>query len=415
MPHHTSPEPETQAHTGVSMHRPRDQPDLTTGPASRVGPVKTVRLRVDLRNVAPTVLRVVDVPAAATLAELHEVLQAVVGWQNFHLHEFTAGQTTYGLADPDGPAGQVDETTVQVGDLPERFSYLYDFGDGWEHDIAVMGVGADRPGCVYGEGQCPPEDCGGPQGYANLVKVLADPTDAEHHQMRRWAGDWPDTDFDQAAADTRARWAIGEVPPTVRLLLDMLREPVRLTPGGRLPRVLVRQVQDQRPDWHPLGRPARIEEDLRPLAVAHDLFRTVGLLRLRNGTLHQTRAAGDDLQVVRRLRSWFSPNTLQTAVTRLAITVLATGGPQAVDQLAATVHKMLDRRSTHSDGTAITEEDVHKTLYQLSPVLTALDLIIQSEWRTRARTWIWTAGPAARSLLPGTATLADHVTVPAPH
>jgi hypothetical protein len=38
--------------------------------------VNTARLRVVLRDVEPAVARVIDVPASATLPELHELLQA---------------------------------------------------------------------------------------------------------------------------------------------------------------------------------------------------------------------------------------------------------------------------------------------------------------------------------------------------
>ena len=87
-------------------------------------------------------------------------------------------------------------------------------------------------------------------------------------------------DFDQDETDRYVRQAVGEVPASVRMLLDLTAGGVKLTPGGRLPRALVRQVQEQRPQWYPLDRPASIEEDLLPLAVLHDLMRSVGLLRL---------------------------------------------------------------------------------------------------------------------------------------
>jgi hypothetical protein len=47
-----------------------------------------VRLKVELAEVRPRVWRRVEVPAAATLAELHEVLQEAMAWTDSHLHEF---------------------------------------------------------------------------------------------------------------------------------------------------------------------------------------------------------------------------------------------------------------------------------------------------------------------------------------
>ena len=65
--------------------------------------------------------------------------------------------------------------TMLLADLGAEFEYLYDFGDGWTHDVEVLGPGGSAPGCVDGHGACPPEDCGGPGGYAELLDVLADP------------------------------------------------------------------------------------------------------------------------------------------------------------------------------------------------------------------------------------------------
>ena len=209
-----------------------------------------------------------DVPAAVTLPEVHDVLQVAIGWTDSHLHEFeTATGLRYGRPDPDfdDDSGQVrDETTATLRDLPPRFTYRYDFGDGWEHDVEVTGRGDPAPGCVDGEGACPPEDCGGPHGYAELLEALADPAHPDHDHLSGWAATWSPTwtDDDRGEADRLVRATVGQVPASVRLLLDLIGDTVRLTPGGRLPRALVRAVQDQRPGWAWSSRPAALEEDL---------------------------------------------------------------------------------------------------------------------------------------------------------
>ena len=228
--------------------------------------VKTTRLRVALCDVEPTVARVIDVPASATLPELHELLQAAIGWTDSHLHQFVTSEATYGMEIPGGdvwPEDQRDETGALLVDLGARFEYLYDFGDGWTHDVEVLGPGGPAPGCVDGYGACPPEDCGGPGGYAELLDVLADPAHPEHEHMRGWVGNRL-RPFDRTATDQRVRQVVGEVPESVRLLLDLAADGVRLTPGGRLPRTVVRSIQQHRPHWHPLGRPAATEDDCRP-------------------------------------------------------------------------------------------------------------------------------------------------------
>lgn len=173
--------------------------------------MKTTRLRVVLCDVEPALARVIDVPAAATLPELHDLLQAAIGWTNSHLHQFVTPEATYGMAIPGEdvwPEDQRDETGARLADLGDRFEYLYDFGDGWTHDVELLGPGGAAPGCVDGYGACPPEDCGGPDGYAELLDTLADPNHPDHDEMRGWVGNRL-RPFDAAAADQRVRRVVG--------------------------------------------------------------------------------------------------------------------------------------------------------------------------------------------------------------
>jgi hypothetical protein len=364
--------------------------------------VKTTRLRVVLCDVEPALARVIDVPAAATLPELHDLLQAAIGWTNSHLHQFVTPEATYGMDIPWGdvwPEDQRDETAARLADLGDRFEYLYDLGDGWTHDVEVLGPGGAAPGCLDGYGACPPEDCGGPGGYAQLLDTLADPAHPDHAEMRRWVGSRL-RPFDLAATDQRVRRVVGEVPESVRLLIDLVGDGVKLTPGGRLPRTVVRSMQQRRPDWYPLGRPAAIEDDLWPLVTLHDLLRRVGLLRLRHGELTCTRAADDDLAVVRRLRSGFEPNTFGTKITELTIGVLAANGPLPLAQLATRVHQLLGY-GWQLDGQPVTGEDLRIAIGRQSPIMEGLDLINTSNRHA------WTVGRSAQSLLPGATTLAE--------
>ena len=362
--------------------------------------MRTTRLRVTMREVAPKVERVIDVPAAITLDDLHEVLQVALGWTDSHLHQFRTDDATYAVPFEawDEAEAEVDERGVRLSSLPRSFVYAYDFGDGWEHDIEVLGRGDDLPGCVGGVGPCPPEDCGGPHGYTELRQSLADARHPEHESMGAWVGDRL-RPFDREDTSRRVRDAVGAVPDSVRLVLDLLADGVKLTPGGTLPRVVVRAVQDSRPDWSPLGRQASIEEDLYPLAVLHDLLRHVGLLRLANGVLRATKAAGDETETVRRLRSWFGPQEFSTMVAERGVALLEARGPMPVSQLASEVFRLLGH-GWQRGGQPITAHDVEQELHSLSAQLQALDLIE----RNRSS---WSPGPSARSLLPGATLLAD--------
>lgn len=360
--------------------------------------MRTSRLRITLRDVSPAVTRVIDVPATSTLPELHDLLQAALGWTDSHLHQFVAGDRTYGVADSEwGGELHEDEADVKLRDQPARFVYLYDLGDCWEHDVEILGPGGDRPGCVDGEGGCPPEDCGGAPGHEELLAVLDDPDHERHHEMREWAGELPT--FDRVATDGLLRQTVGEVPASVRLVLELLAGGVKLTPGGRLPRSIVRQVQEQRPQWYPLGRPASVEEDLFPLAVLHEMLRHVGLLRLATGVLAPTRAAADDAEVIRRLRRWFEPDGFDDILAGVTVAVVTTSGPVGRAELAARVHPLLDERWS-LNGRRLTTDDVESAITRLEAQLEALDLV-EGDWRT------WRAGPSARTLLPRATALAQ--------
>jgi hypothetical protein len=106
-----------------------------------------------------------------------------MGWQDCHLHGFNTAGERYGMQIDDYPAEELDEKAVTVAravGTAERFTYEYDFGDSWEHEVMVeakwpIPMGLKFAVCLDGANACPPEDCGGPGGYEELLRVLADP------------------------------------------------------------------------------------------------------------------------------------------------------------------------------------------------------------------------------------------------
>ena len=171
---------------------------------SSKAPTDVYQLKVTLRIVRPPVWRRFVVPSDISLSKLHHILQAVMGWTDSHLYGFTAGRTSY------GEPGQMPDlrsarTAKLASILPAKGSkllYEYDFGDGWQHDIVVEAIlqpagGMRYPVCVAGKRACPPEDCGGPYGYAELLEALRDPEHPEHEDRVDWIGDG----FDPEAFD----------------------------------------------------------------------------------------------------------------------------------------------------------------------------------------------------------------------
>jgi len=176
----------------------------TTGTAGSL-----VRLKVTLRGIRPPVWRRLLVPGAITLRHLHVAIQAAMGWEECHLHVFDVGGRDYG--DPDDGDDVADERGLTLDTLVKsgvaRFAYTYDFGDGWQHAIVVEGrqppdEGRTYPACIAGKRRCPPEDCGGPWGYRDLLAILADPSQPDHAEQLEWIGGAFDPeDFSVAAAD----------------------------------------------------------------------------------------------------------------------------------------------------------------------------------------------------------------------
>jgi hypothetical protein len=163
---------------------------------------KVVSLKVTLRDTKPPVWRRLLVPGETTLADLHRAIQAAMGWEDYHLHTFDIAGRQYG--DPGAVDDVADETRVTLNGLIKsgvtRFAYTYDFGDNWDHALVIEkslpAVEAlSRPICTAGKRKCPPEDCGGPWGYRELLDVLADPAHPEHAERREWLGE----DFDPRA------------------------------------------------------------------------------------------------------------------------------------------------------------------------------------------------------------------------
>jgi hypothetical protein len=167
------------------------------------------QIKVRLLGVAkPPVWRRLQLRVDTRLDQLHEILQAALGWENYHMHVFSFGEEEFGIP---GPGLRFsDERQVTLGELIHlgaRFRYTYDFGDNWEHEVTVEALlDADPdthyPVLVTAKGACPPEDCGGPWGYANLREILANPDHDEHQDMLEWLGLDNASEFDPAAVAT---------------------------------------------------------------------------------------------------------------------------------------------------------------------------------------------------------------------
>jgi hypothetical protein len=157
------------------------------------------QLKVTLLGTNPPVWRRLVVPANMTLAQLHDVLQSAMGWEDSHMHEFSVGHRRFGRPNPEdrlmGMPSVENERMVDLSSVLGRVGakaiYTYDFGDSWEHGIVLeKRLPADPnmmyPVCVDGQLACPPEDCGGIPGFYDLVEALSDPSHKRHEEMLDW-------------------------------------------------------------------------------------------------------------------------------------------------------------------------------------------------------------------------------------
>lgn len=193
-------------------------------PRSSRLPRTTYQLRVALKGARPPIWRRFQVSPAMNLSGLHDVLQAVMGWHDSHLHMFIKGRRRFTLPnpwldDPD-PFGKplfLDERKYRIDELLTRekdwMEYEYDFGDSWYHRITLQKIlprdpAVRLPVCISGGRACPPEDCGGTWGFYENLAILADPDHEEHEDI----AEWMDPDFDPET------FSVEEVNVTLRAM-----------------------------------------------------------------------------------------------------------------------------------------------------------------------------------------------------
>jgi len=184
---------------------------------------RVYQLNLTLKGIRPPIWRRVQVPGTLSLAAFHDMIQTVFGWTDSHLHQFHIGGASYGQPDDfDEPVEDESAVTLAkaLGARTKRFLYVYDFGDNWEHEVAVEKIvagnsGGERPLCLGGKRRRPPEDCGGPLGYHNFLEAIRSPAHEEHEAMLEWVGGSFDAEaFDLAAvnralvAAPKAGWSV---------------------------------------------------------------------------------------------------------------------------------------------------------------------------------------------------------------
>jgi hypothetical protein len=164
-----------------------------------------VRICVTLLDVDPAIWRRIDVPASFSLKDLHDILQILMGWADYHLHHFQIGDRRYGELTPEDP-DLLDQRALKLSALAANggraFEYVYDYGDNWRCMVVLEAITPASPTAPYphlieGARRGPPEDVGGPWGYVKFIEAMADPKHARHPELREWiGGDFDPSHFD---------------------------------------------------------------------------------------------------------------------------------------------------------------------------------------------------------------------------
>lgn len=181
--------------------------------ASQAAEPRVHEMKVTLDGSTPAIWRRIQVASDVSLARLHRILQATMGWAGLYHHQFIIRGRYYGRPDPDGEVH--DDRRIKLGQVvmraPSRFTYEYDFGDGWMHGVMVEKIlprepEAYYPLCVAGERACPPEDVGGLYGYYDFLDALQNAAVAGHDSAVDWIGGQFNPDaFDLDTVNRRLR------------------------------------------------------------------------------------------------------------------------------------------------------------------------------------------------------------------
>lgn len=161
---------------------------------------RIARVKIQLDDWQPAIWRRVEVPLTATLKALHDVIQAAMPFEDYHLFEFRADGKRYAIPDPEWDSLR-DRTysakTMRLGTLIDggitELTYTYDFGDDWRHAVTIEATADADPAVEYpryidGARRAPPEDVGGIPGFELFLDAIVDPQHEQHRELSRWHG-----------------------------------------------------------------------------------------------------------------------------------------------------------------------------------------------------------------------------------
>ncbi len=161
------------------------------------------QLKIFLDGITPKIWRRFLVKDNISFHDLHNVIQLIMGWGNYHLYSFYINKEEIGMPDPEFRSELTNAKKIKLRDklsLKQKFGYVYDFGDNWEHILNVEKILDNKdaalvPICLEGERAGPPEDCGSYPGYYELMRIKKNKNHPEYKErIKEWLGE--DFDFE---------------------------------------------------------------------------------------------------------------------------------------------------------------------------------------------------------------------------
>lgn len=162
-----------------------------------------LELKITLLDTKPSVYRTIHIENTRTFYDLHVAIQIAFGWQDYHLHDFRLNDEVIGPKEFIDEQNILEESTILLSKKivfeKQKFIYIYDFGDSWEHKIELVKFVKPKktfyPRCIRGTRNTPSEDCGGVWGFEEFKEIMGNRKHPQHKEMKEWYGGLFDEDF----------------------------------------------------------------------------------------------------------------------------------------------------------------------------------------------------------------------------
>jgi len=177
-------------------------------------PVYIYQLKISIKGAKPPIWRRILVKSDSTFVELHDIIQKIFNWEDYHLYQFDGDKSytdAYSIQEslyhnPNLKDAIQYNISKELCNEKDKINYTYDFGDDWNHEILLEKIleedkNIKYPICTAGRRNGPIEDCGGMWGYGEIVYVIENKDFSEAEHLFDDDGNFYYEDFDPAYFD----------------------------------------------------------------------------------------------------------------------------------------------------------------------------------------------------------------------